>query len=210
MLTWRPIHIWSSISCTKIKLRIWRTSQIPQFHLAHLTMIFCTIRLWFLHQSKLAVDGLFLRTSEVVVKNMVCSIHCLGNNDGFKQLLLENISSAKMSEAARLSYKTQSLCCTRDAGGHISIHNWNWQKHLGKEQIKKKKPEYIQPYIFNFFQKSHFLSHKWFDLLWVLNTACKIAGAVSVLISNPIKGSNQVHFNCSTVCLYHKLFLTGV
>lgn len=139
MLTWRPIHIWSSISCTKIKLRIWRTSQIPQFHLAHLTMIFCTIRLWFLHQSKLAVDGLFLRTSEVVVKNMVCSIHCLGNNDGFKQLLLENISSAKMSEAARLSYKTQSLCCTRDAGGHISIHNWNWQKHLGKEQIKKKK-----------------------------------------------------------------------
>lgn len=115
------------------------------------------------------------------------------------------------SEAAQLSInKTQSLCSSRDAGRHISIHIWKQQKHLGKEHIKTKKIEYIQLYLFTFFQKSQFLSHKWFDVLWVLNKACKIAGAASVLISNPIKGSNQVHFCCSTVCLYHKWISTGV
>lgn len=99
-----------------------------------------------------------------------------------------------MAEAAQLSHKTQLLCSTRDAGRHISIYMWNQQKHLGKEQIKKKS-EYIQPYIFTFLQKSQILSHKWFDALWVLNKACKIAGVVSILISNPNKGSNQVHFS---------------
>ena len=43
-----------------------------------------------------------------------------------------------MSEAAQLSYKMQSLCSPRDAGRHISIHILNQQKHLWKEQIKKK------------------------------------------------------------------------
>lgn len=30
-----------------------------------------------------------------------------------------------ISEAAQLSYKTQSLCSTKDAHRHISIHIWN-------------------------------------------------------------------------------------
>lgn len=60
------------------------------FSLAYLTTVFAPNKVN--HRS-------FLRTSEVVVKNTVSSIHCLGNNDRLKQLLLANISSAKMSDA---------------------------------------------------------------------------------------------------------------
>lgn len=52
-----------------------------------------------LQQIKWTIDRSFIRTTEVVVKNIISSIHCVGNNDRFKQLLLENISSAKMSHA---------------------------------------------------------------------------------------------------------------
>lgn len=92
VLTWSPIYIWSSISQHQIKLCIWRESQIPQSQFGLFDYNFCTKKKW-------TTDRSFIRTSEVVVKNTISSIHCLGNNDRFKQLLLENISSAKMSDA---------------------------------------------------------------------------------------------------------------
>lgn len=167
--------------------------------------------LQFLHQIKWTIDRSFIRTTEVVVKNTVSSIHCLGNNDRFKQLLLENISSANTSDANgwSSSIKLQDIIVLFYQGCRPTYFNLYLEPTEAlREGTDKKIWLYIQSSIFTFLQKSQVLSHKWLDALWVLNKVCKIDGVVSVLISNPNKRSNQVHFSCSTICLYGELFIT--
>lgn len=179
--------------------------RLHDFTLAYLTMIFAP--------KQVNYREIIYKNKWGSCKNTVCSIHCLGNNDRFKQLLLENISSAKISDANvwSSSVKLQDTITLFYQGCRQAYFNpYLEQTEAFRAGTDQKKFEYIQPYIFTFFQKSQFLSHKWFDVLWVLNKARKTAGPVSVLISNPIKASNQFHLSCSTVCLYHKLFLTGV